>query len=84
MGVTMDLSTADGAREALAALTTAFLAEGKEADVNRFRAVVQALSALLADYSRKQENELEGDIADLAKRLTQWEGDRGNIQTAGD
>ena len=79
MGITMDLSTGDGARSALAELTTAFLAEGKEADVNRFRALVQALSALLQDFARKAENELEDDIAALTSRLDVWEKDRGNI-----
>lgn len=75
----MDLTTQDGCRTALASLTEAFIADGKEADTNRFKALVQALAALLQDYARAAEASVETDLAALADRLDEWEGERGNI-----
>jgi len=73
---TLDFDSADGCRKALAMLTAQFLAQGDEADVPRFRAVVAALEAILSDYARQAAQDVESDIAELDAKLRAWEGDQ--------
>lgn len=75
---TLNLFTPDGAREALAALTTRFLAEGESADVNRFKAAVAAIGLILEDHSRRSRDELETNLEQLKHRLDEWEQAGGN------
>jgi hypothetical protein len=75
---TFDLKTATGCREALASVTAAFMDDGEKADVNKFRAVVQALSTMLEDFARQSRDELETNVEQLKHRLDEWEAAGGN------